>query len=48
MKSLEHAHSKELFKKYIEDVIAEEIINKRITDNDVINLDIKEDKIVII
>ena len=39
---------KRVIQKYIEDVIAEEIINKRITDNDVINLDIKEDKIVII
>ena len=39
---------KRVIQKYIEDVIAEEIINKRITDNDVINLDIKEDKIIII
>tara|TARA_B100000963_G_C22632649_1_gene675802 strand:+ start:1497 stop:3998 length:2502 start_codon:yes stop_codon:yes gene_type:complete len=39
---------KRVIQKYIEDVIAEEIINKRITDNDVINLDVKEDKIIII
>ena len=38
---------KRVIQKYIEDVIAEEIINKRITDNDVINLDVKEDKIII-
>jgi len=38
---------KRVIQKYIEDIIAEEIINKRITDNDVINLDVKEDKIII-